>query len=178
MITVANKWVGYLEHQSDELLGVYNANVGKGGYTIFAHTIRKHYPRLIFYGLSWCVVFVHAVCIEAYGKEKAKKLLGSPQAGTIQLMRRMKRKGWLKGRDYLPKANDLIFLHNGDGEVSHVGIVKTVDGDTVISIEGNTTDPSGRLPESRGGAVAIRNRKLNDPAIVVYARIDTDSVTC
>lgn len=169
MIRTAKKWIGYLEHQSNELLGIYSANVGKGGCTIFPEIIGKHYRRRNFTGLPWCVVFVHAVCIEAYGKEKARALLGKPQAGSRSLARRMKRKGWLRGKDYIPKANDLIFLHNGSGEISHVGIVENVEGDTVITIEGNTVDPSGHFPEKQGGAVARRSRKLTDEKIICYA---------
>ena len=41
----AQKWVGYLEHQDHDLIGVYTANPGKGGYTIFSDIIRRHYPR-------------------------------------------------------------------------------------------------------------------------------------
>lgn len=172
MKTAAKKWIGYLEHQSNELLGIYEANVGKGGCTIFSEIIRKHYRWKNFSGLPWCVVFVHAVCIEAYGKKKACSLLGKPQAGTLTLVRRMKRKGWLRSRDYIPKANDIIFLHNGDGDISHVGIVESVCGDTIITIEGNTVDPTGHFPEASGGAVARRSRKLADDAIVSYAEID------
>ena len=174
MINAAKKWIGYLEHRSNDLLGVYSANAGKGGYTIFAEIVRNHYRWRNFSGLPWCAVFVHAVCIEAYGKDKARALLGKPKAGTIALARRMKRNGWMRAREYIPKANDLIFLHNGDGEIAHVGIVESVDGDTVVSIEGNTVDPSGHFSEKSGGAVARRKRKQTDKAIVCYAKIDTE----
>lgn len=74
-------------------------------------------------------------------------------------------------RDYIPSPGDLIFLHNGDGRISHCGIVEKVEDGTVTSIEGNTVDPTGRFEPHRGGAVAVRRRELTDPAIVAYGRI-------
>ena len=74
-------------------------------------------------------------------------------------------------RDYIPAPGDLIFLHNGDGRISHCGIVEKVEDETVTSIEGNTGDPTGRFEPHRGGAVAVRIRELTDPAIVAYGRI-------
>lgn len=171
MINTARKWLGYLEHQSPQLLGVYDANVGKGGYTVFAWIIRRHYPWRDFSGIPWCAAFVHAVFLEVYGAEKAKRLLGKPHPGTRVLARRLKRKGRLMGRDYVPRGGDIIFLHNGDGRISHCGIVEKVEGDRVISIEGNTVDPTGHFPRELGGAVALRCRKLTDAAIVNYGRI-------
>lgn len=171
MINSAKKWVGYLEHKSDELLGVYTANIGKGGCTIFSEIVRTHYRWRNFSGMPWCVVFVHAVCIEAYGVEKARQLLGKPHPGSRVLARRMKRKGCMMDADYIPSPNDIVFLHNGDGEISHVGIVESVVGGTIVTIEGNTIDPYGNFPENRGGAVARRTRNLTDDAIVSYAKL-------
>ena len=82
------------------------------------------------------------------------------------------RKKCLLGREYIPNSGDIIFLHNGDYRISHCGIVEKVDGDTVISIEGNTVDPSGNFVESQGGAVAVRKRKLTDPAILHYGKLE------
>ena len=68
--------------------------------------------------------------------------------------------------------NDIVFLHNGDGKISHVGLVESIVGGTIVTIEGNTIDPSGYFPKSRGGAVARRSRKLTDNAIVNYAKLE------
>lgn len=171
MVREAKKWIGYLEHKNNEQLNLYTANVGKGGCTIFSWIICRYYPRLNFSGLPWCVVFVYAVCIEAMGKEKSRKLLGKPCAGTRLLARRMKRKGLLRNTDYIPSEGDLIFLHNGNGRISHCGIVEKVEENTVVTIEGNTTDPTGYFKESQGGAVSVRRRKLKDSAIICYASI-------
>ena len=165
----AKTWIGYLEHQSHDLLGVYRANVGKGGFTIFSEIISTHYRWRNFQAIPWCATFVHAVFLTALGKTGAAKVLGKPHPGTKVLMRRMRRKGRLRGVGYTPKANDIIFLHNGDGIVGHVGIVVGVVGDEVISVEGNTVDPTGHFPADAGGAVAMRTRQLTNPAIIGYA---------
>lgn len=173
---IARKYTGYLEHRSNDLLGIFTANTGKGGCTIFAATIQKHYRFRNFSGLPWCAAFVHAACIEARGKEQARKLLGKPHPGTRVMARRLRRKGRLMGSDYIPRPGDLIFLHNGDGRISHCGIVDRLEGENVISIEGNTVDPSGTFPPEKGGAVAVRTRKKTHPAIVAYGRINKETL--
>lgn len=171
MIHQAKKWLGYLEHENNDFLGVFTANAGKGGCTIFSAIIQKHYRFRNFSKLPWCAVFVHSVFIEALGKKEAAKLLGIPHPGSRVLARRLRRKGRLMGRDYIPNPGDLIFTHNGNGRISHCGIVEKVDGAYIVSIEGNTKDPTGVFGEYQGGAVASRIRKMDDPAILNYGMI-------
>ena len=168
VVKTAQKYIGYLEHLDNDLLGVFTANPGKGGCTIFAYLINRAYRWRNFSGVPWCATFVHSVFIEALGKKEAKKLLGKPYPGTRVLYRRFKRKGKLTDQ---PKAGDIIFLTNGGGVVDHCGIVVEVDGDRVITIEGNTTDTTGVFEEHEGGAVAQRVRELTDPAIVCYGEV-------
>jgi hypothetical protein len=170
-VEIARGYVGYLEHATEELLGVFTANPGKGGYTVFSEIVRKHYRRRNFQGLPWCAVFVFAVFLEAMGKD-AETLLGKPHPGTKVLARRFRRKKRLRDRSYRPKAGDIIFLSNFQNQViGHVGIVTGTDEKMVYSIEGNTIDPSGVFKREDGGAVAIRGREYNDPAIVCYGEI-------
>ena len=167
----ALKYVGYLEHANEELLGVFTANPGKGGYTVFSEMIRRHYRRRNFQGLPWCAVFVFAVYLEAMGKD-AQKLLGKPHPGTKVMARRFRRKKRLRDRSYRPRAGDIIFLSNFQNqEIGHVGIVVDRDERMVYSVEGNTIDPSGVFLREEGGAVALRGREFSDPAIVCYGEI-------
>ena len=122
-------------------------------------------------GLPWCATFVHAVCLDAYGKKKARKLLGKPWPGTRVLARRMKRRGDYMEKGYIPEPGDIIFLHNGDGRISHCGIVERCENGMVTSIEGNTVDPSGTFEITQGGAVAVQTRSLHDAKIVGYGRL-------
>lgn len=174
MIEVAKTWVGYLEHKSEDLLGVYTANVGKGYCTIFSRIISQHYRHRNFNGVPWCAVFVHAVFLEAYGKDRARKLLGKPHPGTRVLARRLKRKKrlrWPCDSDYVPEPGDLVFFHNGDGEIAHCGIVVEVNLELsrLTTVEGNTTSPTNHFEKHQGGAVAMRERNLSDPSIICYA---------
>lgn len=172
MMEAVRKWAGYLEHQTNDLLGVFTANVGKGYCTIFAAIIQRHYRWRNFSGVPWCAVFLHAVFLEMYGKETARRLLGKPHPGTRVLARRMRRRKCLMPPDYTPRPGDIIFLQNGDGRISHCGIVIEVYGYTVMTIEGNTVDPSGHFAPEQGGAVAIRERLFSDRAIMNYAKIE------
>ena len=158
------QWLGYLEHKTPELLGVYTANPGKGGYTIFATMIALSQRRNL-QGVPWCTTFVHA-CINR------PDILGRAHPGSRVLRRRMRRKGLWRGREYTPQPNDIIFCSNMKSDrVDHCGIVRAVDGHTVISIDGNTTDPSGVFAPEEGGCVAYRTHDLSDPIIVGYAAI-------
>ena len=171
----ALKYVGYLEHATGDLLGVFTANPGKGGYTVFSEMIRRHYRRRNFQGLPWCAVFVFAVYLEAMGKD-AEKCLGKPHPGTKVMARRFRRKKRLRDRNYRPRAGDIIFLSNFQNqEIGHVGIVVDRDERMVYSVEGNTIDPSGVFFREEGGAVALRGREFSDPAIVCYGEIQEGS---
>lgn len=173
MINTASKWIGYLEHKSEDALGFYTENVGKGGYTVFAYLIRRCYPYRNFAGLPWCATFLHWVFIEALGKEKARRLLGKPHPGTRVLFKRLRRRGLIRPKEYIPSMEDVMFLHNGDGRISHCAIVVGVEGDTVTTIEGNTVDPTGVFDKTAGGAVAKRERSLSDELIVCYGCVST-----
>ena len=168
----AKKWVGYLEHQTNDLLPIHNANVGKGRCTIFADIIARHYRWRIYTGLPWCAVFIHAIFLEAFGKEPSRAIIGKTCSGTRVLARQMERKGFLRGRDYIPRAGDLIFLtNNPEGSIGHCGIVEKVVGDTIFTIEGNSSDPTGHFEPRYGGAVVLQERLLSDPKIVNFAEI-------
>lgn len=163
-VQVLTRWLGYLEHATPRLLGVFGANAGKGGCTIFAQTLWDR-QRVNLMGLPWCAVFVHAVL-------DRPDLLGRAHPGCRVLQRRMRRRGLWRGRDYAPQLGDLIFCSNRrTRRVDHVGIVEYADGDRVVSIDGNTVDPSGTFAPREGGAVARRIRQRTDPVIVGYGAI-------
>lgn len=165
----AERYLGYLEHADNKLLGVYNANVGKGGCTVFADIVKAACGR-DFSRLPWCVTFVYAVFIEAYGLEKTKTLIGSPQPGSRKLARRLRRRGRWRDRSYIPREGDLVFCTNDGRRIQHVGIVLDCDGETVTSIDGNTVDDTGHFEPTEGGAVAKRTRQLDSPVIVGYGK--------
>ena len=157
-------WIGYLEHANPEKLGIFTANPGKGGWTVFAEMLREC-SGVHFQGKPWCTTFIFAV-------HPDYKKLGEPCLGVRTLARRMIRTGRWRGRGYTPKYGDLIFCRNHWWErIGHCGIVIEANGETVTSIDGNTVDPSGTFEPWQGGAVARRERKRNDKRIVGYAAI-------
>lgn len=163
----ATKWLEYLEHRDNCFIGLYNVNVGKGGYTVFAEIVRQICKRNL-QGLPWCAVFVYAVFLKAYGKEKTKALFGRPHASTRSFLRAMKHRGRFKDNTYTPRVGDIIFLANVGLKIDHCGIVAMVDGNNVICIDGNTVDPSGHFEPKQGGAVAYRTRRIDDIRIKGY----------
>ena len=171
----AARWIGYLEHETPQLLGVYTANAGKGGYTIFARLIAQAYPLRSYARLPWCAVYVHACYLAALGKREAARRLGKPHPGSRVLARRMRRRHRWREPSYRPAPDDLIFLRTAPGaRIGHCGIVERVEGETVYSIEGNTVDPGGTFPPHQGGAVARRARQLTDPMIAGYGDMRRD----
>lgn len=163
----AEKWLGYLEHQDGHFIGLYNVNIGKGGYNAFAEIVRQYCKRNL-QGLPWCAVFIYAVFLKVYGKKKTKALFGRPHASTRSLLRAMKHRGRFKDNTYIPREGDIIFLANDGLKIDHCGIVARVDGDNVICIDGNTVDPIGHFEPKQGGAVAYRTRKIDDIRIKGY----------
>lgn len=54
-----------------------------------------------------------------------------------------KSKNQWKGKDYTPKAGDIVFFDwNGDEISDHVGIVQYAEGDRIVTVEGNTSSVS------------------------------------
>lgn len=68
----------------------------------------------------------------------------------------------------MPCPGDIIFLSNTGDIIEHCGIVEYIDGDTVISIDGNATDPGGHFLLEQGGAVSRRRRIMSNDRIVGY----------
>ena len=163
-VTHAVEWIGYLEHRTPENLGVFTENAGKGGETVFAWMLRRSQGVEVS-GLPWCAVFVHAVV-------DRPDLLGKASPGVRTLLRRMIWRGLWRGRRYVPRPGDIIFCSNTRTAIAdHCGIVEHCDGAAVVSIDGNTVDPSGTFATNEGGAVARRSRRLDDPVIVGYGAI-------
>lgn len=98
---------------------------------------------------AWCTTFV-LWCFNKAGENLGVKLYGKivPSGGNCNSMI-----SWYSNRgryhrrtsDYTPKKGDLVFFDwSGNGSSQHVGIVKSVSGSTVKTIEGNC---SGKVKE-------------------------------
>lgn len=86
------------------------------------------------YRVEWCATFVSYVA--AHNNVEMEKFAYVPYG-----INTFKSKNQFKRAGVVPEAGWLIFFDwQGDGVSDHVGIVKEVIGDEVITIEGNTSD--------------------------------------
>ena len=112
-------------------------------------------------GYAWCDVFVDWLFVKSYGILGAKELLCQPDysagAGCLYSAQYYQQRGQFhKGR---PETGDQIFFSYRAGEVSHTGLVVEVNGSTVVTVEGNTSD-----------GVYRRSYPLSDGRIYGYGR--------
>lgn len=171
IISVAEKYVGYLEKASNKNLDDFTANAGSNNYTCFA----RDYNRLMgtnLQGQPWCAIFVSLMFYKATGNlGLAKALLGgnlySYCPNGVDNFKS-------KGRFYTsnPKAGDVIFFNNGI-RAYHTGIVYKVDSSRVYTIEGNTSSADGVI--ENGGAVSKKSYSLGYSKIMGYGRPSYDN---
>ena len=148
VLQIARAEIGYREKVSSSGLDDPAANAGGGNYTKYARELDR---ILGFYngpkqGFAWCDVFYDWILVHAFGTLLAKKLLCQPDnsAGAGCLYSAMYYQ--TAGQFYTsgPQPGDQIFFTYSPGEVSHTGVVESVSGTTVTTIEGNTSDSVGR----------------------------------
>lgn len=132
-VETAAAWVGIREGSQEhrELVDLYNS----------------HTPLARGYALQytdpWCAGFVSAVAIRCGLTEAVPTEVSCGKM--IELFRG---KGcWVEEDGYVPSPGDILFYDwdddgNGDctGSADHVGIVETVEGESVTVIEGNYSD--------------------------------------
>ena len=171
LIAVAAAEIGYKEKASNSNLDDKTANAGSANYTKYARDFDQKFPN--WYngkknGYAWCDMFVDWCFLTAFGYENALRLTCQPEksagAGCTYSLRYYKAKGQFHTSD--PKAGDQIFFGTSIDNSSHTGIVEKVDGSTVYTIEGNTSD-----------MVARRSYALNNSRILGYGRPAYDSTS-
>lgn len=171
VITVALQEIGYLEKETNAQLDSKTGNAGDENYTKYA---RDLYSIPGFYngnknGYAWCDVFVDWCFVEAYGVDKAKKMINHGQLGagvnySAQYYKNAKR--WYTS----PKIGDQIFFRTSKYEYAHTGLVVDITTTHVITVEGNTK--SGTTVIENGGEVCKKSYKLSSSSIVGYGRPD------
>ena len=67
-----------------------------------------------------------------------------------------------------PQVGDQIFFTDSKGGICHTGLVYALDGNTVYTIEGNTSPSSGVV--ANGGCVAKKSYSRNYGRIAGYGR--------
>lgn len=143
LIRIAKNEIGYLEKASNSQLDSKTANAGSNNYTKYWRDIKPSYQ-----GQPWCAAFVSWCFMEAFGQEKAKKLLKHwPYVYCPTL-------GNLFTRNANPKIGDIVIFYR-NGTFAHTGIVTAVIGDRFYTIEGNTSGASGII--ANGGGVCAKS---------------------
>lgn len=145
IISIAKAEIGTCEPTGDDkYIKVYNALTGAG----FSMSV------------AWCAIFVTWVMYTAGVAKTIVPYFASCDIG----MNWFKKKGlWKNGKayggTYTPKTGDVIFFSGkyDQSDSTHVGIVTGVSGNTVHTIEGNTSD-----------AVHERSYALNNKYILGY----------
>lgn len=148
VLQVARAEIGYREKNSASGLDDPTANVGSGNYTKYARDLDRipgfyNGPKQ---GFAWCDVFYDWLIVHAFGTILAKKLLCQPDnsAGAGCLYSAMYYRNAGQFHTAGPQPGDQIFFTYSPGEVSHTGVIESVSGTTVTTIEGNTSDSVGR----------------------------------
>lgn len=161
VLNIARAEIGYHEKVSNSQLDDKTANSGSANYTKYARDLDA-IPN--FYngkknGYAWCDIFHDWIHVQAWGGQMAMKVLCQPAAsagaGCVYSANYYKAAGqWATS----PQPGDQIFFY-ADGMIGHTGIVESVSGSTVTTIEGNTSD-----------MVARRTYNLSSSYIAGYGR--------
>lgn len=139
LISTAENEVGYLEKANNNNLDDKTANAGSANYTKYWRDI---YPQ--YQGEPWCACFVTWCFVQAFGKEKAARLLKHYPYVYCPNMQS------LFALNSNPKRGDIVIFKR-NGTFVHTGIVTHVNGDYFETIEGNTS--GGNTIIANGGGV-------------------------
>ena len=156
VLDLARSEIGYHEKASNSQLNDKTANSGGSNWTKYAEYLDSFAG---FYngpknGYPWCDLFVK-VFGEKLGREMLCQPMKSMGAGCLYSAQYYKDAGrWHRTS---PNPGDQIFFSYSSGEYSHTGIVEEVTGNTITTIEGNTSDQ-----------VARKTYSINDFGIVGY----------
>lgn len=156
VIALAESEVGYHEKASNAQLDDKTANSGSGNWTKYARDLDAlgNFYNGKKNGYAWCDMFYDWLLVKCFGAEAAKKLLCQPDksagAGCYYSALYYKQKGQFYTSN--PQPGDQIFFTYKAGEVSHTGLVVSVSGSTVNTIEGNTSDGVYRRSYSIGSS--------------------------
>ena len=163
VLDLARSEIGYHEKASNSQLNDKTANSGGNNWTKYAEYLDSFAG---FYngpknGYAWCDVFVDYLFVKCFGFNIGRQMLCQPMssagAGCLFSAQYYKQSG--RWHTNAPQPGDQIFFTYSPGEYSHTGIVEAINGDTVTTIEGNTSDQVGR-----------RNYNIANATIAGYGR--------
>lgn len=137
ILDIYRSWIGYSEANGrhKKIVDLYNSH----------KPLARGYA--VRYSDSWCDTCLSAAFIKA----NAVNLIGGTECGVEEHVKIFKRAGiWLEDGTITPKPGDIICYNwdnssqPNDGYADHIGIVESVSGNTITTIEGNYKDSVGR----------------------------------
>lgn len=137
ILDIYRSWIGYSEANGKhkKIVDLYNAH----------KPLARGYA--VRYTDSWCDTCLSAAFIKA----GAVTLIGGAECGVEEHVKIFKRAGiWIEDGTIIPKPGDIIVYNwddstqPNDGYADHIGIVESVSGNTITTIEGNYKDAVGR----------------------------------
>ncbi len=158
MIQIAKAEVGYLEKRNNSNLDSKTTNAGDNNYTKYWRDIMPSYQ-----GQPWCAVFVSWVLMQAFGKDKANKMLKHWPYVYVPTL------ASLFANYANPQVGDIVMFKRG-GVFTHTGIVTSVSGDYFTTIEGNTSGGSTII--DNGGGVCSKGYYNSNLPGTKFARLD------
>lgn len=160
VLDLARAEAGYHEKASNSQLDDPAANSGGANWTKYARDLdRTDWYNGAKQSFPWCDLWYDWLFYKSFGEDLGREMLCQPKnsmgAGCLYSAQYYKQAGrWHRNS---PQPGDQIFFSYSAGEYSHTGIVEQVNGDTVTTIEGNTSDSVGR-----------RNYNIGSPMIAGY----------
>lgn len=147
LLKIAQNELGYYEKASNSNLDSKTGNAGSNNWTKYARDLANAgYYNGNKNGYAWCDVFVDWCFYQLANKDAKKAQYLICQTGDLGAAVNYSA-GYYKnaGRYYTsnPKAGDQIFF-NSNGSMTHTGIVESVGGGYVNTIEGNTSNMVAR----------------------------------
>ena len=124
-------------------------------------------------GQPWCASFVSWAMDKTFNGDKEKRtaaLRGPMSAAVSGLWDNFKKANAMTMK---PQPGDIVIYKNGS---SHIGLVETVNGDNVTTIEGNTSGGNGF--ERNGGMVARKSFNIHQKKqLTGFGRPDWDAAS-
>lgn len=167
LLEIAAAEIGYKEKASNSNLDDKTANAGANNWTKYARDLyAAGYYNGNKNGFAWCDVFVDWCFYQLAGCDAKKAQEVECQTGPLGAGCKYSLEYYQKqGRFFTtnPQPGDQIFFKS-DGSISHTGIVESVNGSTIVTIEGNASDQVKRI-----------NRKMGDGYTYGFGRPKFDA---
>ena len=168
LIEIAQNELGYFEKDTNLSLDSKTANRGAKNYTKYARDLAlAGYYNGNKNGYAWCDVFVDWCFYQLTNRDARKAQDMEYQTGTLGAGCRYSAQYYRNHNQFYstPQVGDQIFFGPSKAE-NHTGIVESISGSNITTIEGNSDNQ-----------VARRYYSIKDPSISGYGRPKYDAET-